>query len=93
LRRVIDALERGEFSRGDSERYRPLVQSLLQRDPYMLMADYASYVATQAEVDTLYAQPKAWAERTIHNIAAMGEFSADRTVSQYINQVWAAPQR
>ncbi len=93
LRRVIDAIERGEFSRGDSERYRPLVQSLLQRDPYMLMADYGSYVGMQAEVDRLYTQPKAWAERAIHNIAAMGDFSADRTVAQYISKVWAAPTR
>jgi glycogen phosphorylase len=91
LKSVIDAIDRGDFSRGDSERYRPLVQSLLQRDPYMLMADYASYVSTQSEVDALYVQPKAWAERAILNIAAMGGFSADRTVQEYVKQVWAKP--
>ncbi len=89
LRRVIDAIDRGEFSRGDADRYKVLIQSLLQRDAYLLMADYSSYVSVQQDVDALFVQPSVWAERAIHNIAAMGHFGADQTVCAYQREVWA----
>lgn len=89
LKRVIDAIAGGTFSNGDTERYRGLVDSLLSRDSYLLMADFADYVAKQAEVDTLFANRAAWAERALHNIAGMGWFSSDRTINEYVDRVWS----
>ncbi len=89
LKRVIDAISAGVFSNGDTERYRALVDSLLHRDVYLLMADFADYVATQAKVDTLFADRAAWAERALRNIAGMGPFSSDRTIAEYVDRVWS----
>ena len=89
LKRVIDAISAGVFSNGDAERYRALVDSLLHRDVYLLMADFADYVATQAKVDTLFADRAAWAERALRNIAGMGPFSSDRTIAEYVDRVWS----
>jgi starch phosphorylase len=89
LKRVIDAISAGVFSNGDTERYRALVDSLLHRDVYLLMADFADYVATQAKVDALFADRAAWAERALRNIAGMGLFSSDRTIAEYVDRVWS----
>ncbi len=89
LRRVIELIASGAFSNGDTERYRPLVDSLLSRDTYLLMADFADYVATQSKVDTLFADQGAWAERALRNVAAMGAFSSDRTIAEYVDRVWS----
>ncbi|MGQ3092339.1 MAG: glycogen/starch/alpha-glucan phosphorylase [Roseateles sp.] len=89
LKRVIDAISAGVFSNGDTERYRSLVDSLLHRDVYLLMADFADYVATQAKVDALFADRAAWAERALRNIAGMGPFSSDRTIAEYVDRVWS----
>jgi starch phosphorylase len=90
LQRVMHAIGAGDFSLGNVQRYKPLVQSLLGRDHYLLMADFASYVAAQSKVDALFAQPAAWAERALLNVAAMGEFSSDHTIAQYVDRVWSA---
>ncbi|MBV8035763.1 MAG: glycogen/starch/alpha-glucan phosphorylase [Pelomonas sp.] len=89
LKRVIDAIAAGVFSNGDTERYRALVDSLLHRDVYLLMADFADYAATQAKVDALFADRAAWAERALRNIAGMGPFSSDRTIAEYVEHVWS----
>ncbi|MCU7376373.1 glycogen/starch/alpha-glucan phosphorylase [Paucibacter sp. O1-1] len=65
------------------------MHTLLTRDPYLLLADFGSYLAAQLEVDALYAQPAAWAERALRNIAGMGFFSVDRTIGEYRDRVWA----
>jgi starch phosphorylase len=92
LQQVLDAIGGGVFSWGEPDRYRSLVQPLLHRDPYMLLADFADYVHAQEQVDALYRQPEAWAERALRNIAGMGAFSTDRTIAEYIQHVWAAPK-
>nr|WP_145549397.1 glycogen/starch/alpha-glucan phosphorylase [Variovorax boronicumulans] len=89
LKAVLDAITGGQFSPGEPGRYRGLVDSLLWGgDHYMLLADYASYVATQREVDALYRQPAAWCQRAIANVAGMGVFSSDRTIREYARQIW-----
>jgi starch phosphorylase len=67
------------------------VDELLQRDHYLLLADFGAYLRAQAEVDALYADPAAWARRAALNIAGMGPFSADRTVAEYRDAIWAVP--
>uniref|UniRef100_UPI00286CECBB glycogen/starch/alpha-glucan phosphorylase n=1 Tax=Roseateles sp. TaxID=1971397 RepID=UPI00286CECBB len=55
----------------------------------LLMADFAAYVDKQLEVDALYAQPEAWGEKAILNVAGMGDFSSDRTIAEYVDRVWS----
>ena len=90
LQRVLAAIGDGSFSQGDAERYRWLVDSLTQRDTYLLMADFADYLAAQERVDALYADPAEWGRKAVLNIAGMGSFSSDRTVAEYVERVWSA---
>lgn len=89
LKAVLDAIAGGAFSPDEPGRYRGLVDSLLWGgDHYLLLADYDSYVETQAKVDALYRQPAEWATRAIANVAGMGVFSSDRTIRAYATQIW-----
>jgi glycogen phosphorylase len=89
LKAVLDAIGNGTFSPGEPDRYRALVQALLHRDPYCLLADFADYQRTQLRVDALYRDPAAWNSQALHNIAGMGGFSADRTIGEYLERVWS----
>jgi len=93
LKRVLDMIAGGAFSPGEPERYRGLIDGLLNRDTYLLMADFADYVATQGRVDALWRDKSAWAACAIRNVAAMGPFSSDRTIREYVEKVWTAPKR
>jgi starch phosphorylase len=65
------------------------VDALLnQGDQYLVLADYAAYVACQDEVDRVYRDPDEWARRAIHNSAGMGKFSSDRTIAEYARDIW-----
>ena len=89
LKSVLDAIGGGAFSPDEPGRYRGLVDSLLWGgDHYLLLADYADYVATQSRVDALYRDRNAWAARAIANVAGMGIFSSDRTIRAYAEQIW-----
>lgn len=89
LKAVLDAIGSGQFSPDEPSRYSALINSLVWGgDHYMLLVDYASYVATQAQVDALYRQPEQWCQRAIRNVAGMGVFSSDRTIAQYANDIW-----
>ena len=54
----------------------------------MLLADYADYIATQEKVDELYRQPTEWTRKCILNVAGMGLFSSDRTITEYASEIW-----
>jgi starch phosphorylase len=88
LHDVIDALADGTFSRGDASLFRPLVDSLLGEDPWLLLADFRSYVECQAEVERAYLDPERWARMSILNTARMGFFSSDRSIADYCREVW-----
>jgi starch phosphorylase len=92
LKAVLDAIGGGQFSPDEPSRYSALINSLVWGgDHYLLMADYASYVDTQAQVDALYRQPAQWCEKAIANVAGMGTFSSDRTIAQYASEIWHVP--
>jgi glycogen phosphorylase len=93
LRAVLDAITRGDFSPGEPDRYGSLIEGLLNRDTYMLMADFADYVAAHGRVDALWRDASAWQQRAIRNVAAMGFFSSDRTIREYVDKIWTAPAR
>lgn len=88
LARALRQLARGRFSADEPDRYRPLVDRLLDQDPYLVLADFRAYLEAQAQVDTLYAQPDEWTRRAILNVAGMGRFSSDRTINEYAERVW-----
>ena len=78
----------GYFSTDDPSRFHPVVEALSRHDPFLLLADYASYIACQERVDGVFRQPDEWAKRAILNVAGMGRFSSDRTVLEYASLVW-----
>ncbi len=89
IKAVLDAIAHGQFSDDEPGRYRALVESLLWGgDHYMLLADFDSYLATQARVDALFRDRHAWARKAIANVAGMGYFSSDRTIGEYAREVW-----
>jgi starch phosphorylase len=61
---------------------------LLGGDPYMLLADYASYIECQERVARCYRDRASWTRKSIANVANMGKFSSDRTIQQYANEIW-----
>ncbi len=91
LRAVIDAIAGGQFSPGEPDRYRAVVESLMHRDQYMLFADFAAYCEAQDRVDTTFRDPALWGEKAVRNIAGMGFFSSDRTIREYAERIWHAP--
>ncbi|NNM68690.1 MAG: glycogen/starch/alpha-glucan phosphorylase [Gallionella sp.] len=89
LRLVLEMINHGFFSVEEPDRYRALYDNLTQYgDHYMLLADYASYVATQEQVSALYLDQEEWTRRAILNVARMGKFSSDRTIREYADKVW-----
>jgi starch phosphorylase len=88
LKAVLDAIAHGAFSPGEPDRYRGLVDSLLHRDSYLLLEDFASYLDAQHRADRLFADRGAWADKSIRNIGGMGRFSSDRTIREYASRIW-----
>ena len=88
LREAIDQIGGGFFSNGDRELFRPLVESLLTRDDYMLLADYQAYVDCQQRVSDAYRDQDAWTRMSILNTARVGRFSSDRSIREYCRDIW-----
>jgi starch phosphorylase len=88
LRETIDAIGSGVFSDGDRELFRPIVDSLLGADDYMLLADYQGYVDCQQRVANAYCDGAAWARMSILNSARVGRFSSDRSIRDYCRHIW-----
>jgi len=88
LREAIDMIDGGHFSGGDRDLFRPLVESLLARDDYMLLADYQSYVDCQQRVSDAYRDRTSWTRMSILNSASVGRFSSDRSVREYCRDIW-----
>jgi starch phosphorylase len=88
LREAVDLIRSGFFSRGDAEVFRPLVDCLLDVDPFLVLADYQSYVDCQRDVDAAYADPERWTRMSILNAARAGKFSSDRTIREYCREIW-----
>jgi starch phosphorylase len=79
------------FNPEDPGRYQAIYDVLVNwGDHYLLLADFASYVKTQARVDAAYQDSKGWARMAVNNIAGMGPFSSDRTIAEYADNIWHA---
>ena len=88
LREAIDLIDGGHFSDGNRDLFRPLVESLLSRDEYMLLADYESYIDCQERVNDAYRDRMRWTRMSILNCASVGRFSSDRSVREYCRDIW-----
>lgn len=88
LRAILDLISAGTFSAGDATLFAPLLNQLFCDDPYMLMADYRSYVDTQDAVSRAYADRNRWAHMSILNVARSGKFSSDRAIREYCRDIW-----
>jgi glycogen phosphorylase len=88
LRQVVDLIASGFFSPEERDLFRPLVDELLGRDEYLVMADFAAYAACQRQVSEAYGDQDAWTRTSALNIARVGGFSSDRTVKEYAREIW-----
>jgi starch phosphorylase len=88
LREAIDLIDSGSFANGDRSVFRPLVESLLTRDDYMLLADYQAYVDCQQRVSDAYRDRASWTRMSILNSARVGRFSSDRSIRDYCRDIW-----
>jgi starch phosphorylase len=88
LREAIDLISSGFFSNGDRGLFCPLVDSLLTRDDYMLLADYQAYLDCQQRVSHAYSDQNAWTRMSILNSARAGRFSSDRSIREYCRDIW-----
>lgn len=89
LKQALDQIRDGYFSPEEPGRFHAIYDLLVnQGDRYLLLADYASYVATQEAVDVLYRQQTDWHRKAIRNIAGVGPFSSDRTIADYAREIW-----
>ncbi len=88
LRTVIDMIANGTFSHGDSDTFKPLIESLFNNDHYMILADFDAYIECQEKVNRAFKDVDHWTRMSILNTAYMGYFSSDRTIKQYAEEIW-----
>ncbi len=88
LRRVLDELASDRFCPDEPGLFRWIRDVLLNRDDYFLLADFAAYIETQAEISREYVEPARWTRKAILNVARIGTFSSDRTIREYGREIW-----
>ena len=89
MHRVITLLESGHFNQFEAGLFNPILDSIRSpHDPWMVAADFASYVQAQEQADAHYRDQDRWITSSILNTAASGRFSTDRTISEYNEEIW-----
>jgi starch phosphorylase len=89
LRDALDQIAEGRFSRGDRDMFRPLLDNLMQSDPFLVLADFADYVRCQERVNEAWRDKEQWTRMSIMNTARSGKFSSDRAIAEYAERIWA----
>ncbi len=90
LKQVLDQISSGLFSTGEPDLFKPLVDSLLHHDEYMLLVDFQAYIEAQDKASEVYADPATWTRMSILNALRTAKFSSDRTIQEYCDQIWGA---
>jgi len=88
LQAVLGLISNGQFSHGDTEVFKPLVDNLRHDDPFLVVADYAAYVECQDRVAAAWQDRDAWSRMSILNAARSGKFSSDRAITEYCDDIW-----
>jgi glycogen phosphorylase len=88
LRELLGWIGHGRFSQGEAGLFEPLVRTLIEHDPFFVLADFRAYVECQERVTHAWADPQAWTRSAIRNVAGMGTFSSDRSIRQYAEEIW-----
>jgi starch phosphorylase len=88
LKKAIDLIASGYFSKGDVDLFKPLVDSLIHHDAYLVLADYQSYLECQQRVSQAYLDKEQWNRMSVLNVARMGKFSSDRSIREYCEDIW-----
>ena len=88
LREVIDFIGSGALASEEGELFGPIVDNLLNDDPFLLLADYQAYIDAQERVSALWRDPKEWTRSSILNTARIGKFSSDRSIRDYCERIW-----
>jgi glycogen phosphorylase len=88
LRGAIDLIDSGHFSQSNSALFRPMTESLLVHDEYLLFADFQSYITSQDEIDQAYRDSERWTRMSILNVARIVKFSSDRAIRDYCEKIW-----
>jgi starch phosphorylase len=88
LRAVLELINSGYFSRSDTEIFRPVIDNLTYSDPFLVLADYAAYVACQERVSAAWQDKENWTRMSILNTARSGKFSSDRAIREYCDEIW-----
>jgi starch phosphorylase len=91
LRDAIHAIAAGAYSPSEPGRHLGVVDALLARDPYFVLADFPAYAAAQRDVETTFVDTERWTQMAWHNIAGMGRFSSDATIAGYARDIWRVP--
>jgi glycogen phosphorylase len=92
LMAVMDLFRTSYFCPEEPNLFNPLIDGLILKDEYMLMADFADYISCQQKVSDLYKKQDQWTRMAIINVARMGKFSSDRTILEYNRDIWQAKQ-
>ena len=90
LQEVFDLLQGDYFNPSEPGIYRPITDSLLGADYFMLLADFESYRAANEQLDRAYSDTNRWTRMALANIARVGHFSSDRTIREYNEEIWRA---
>ncbi len=85
---VVESIRHGRFSHGDRTLFEPLIHTLVEKDPFFVLADFRAYVECQRRVARAWTDPDGWSRTAILNVAAMGRFSSDRSIRDYARNVW-----
>jgi starch phosphorylase len=93
LKQALDEISAGRFSPSEPERYHGLIGRLLERDWFMVAADFAAYEDALARAEEVWRKPDLWRQKSIHNTARLGWFSSDRTIREYARDIWKVPVR
>lgn len=91
LQDVLQAIAEGTFSPDEQHRYGGLLDLVWNSDWFLVASDFDSYAAAQEDVDELYRQPEQWQRKAVLNVARMGFFSSDRSIRQYMEEIWGIP--
>ena len=88
---VINLIKGGHFSQGDKEKFEPLLNNLLNHDPFCVFADFSDYLDAQDRVSSAWTNRDAWNRMSVINTARSGFFSSDRSIRDYCTKIWGIP--